>query len=113
MPGVALACEATIVVAGAGGDAKIARATSSPVGCTVLEASEILLVVRFPSWPAKRRWAFEEFARRKGDFALAGVALYYDLGIGARVAGPPYCRLRRAEHASAFIACADARQVRG
>jgi carbon-monoxide dehydrogenase medium subunit len=32
-----------------------------------------------PKWPAQRKFAFEEFARRRGDFALAGVCLYYDL----------------------------------
>ena len=31
-----------------------------------------------PPWPAKRRWAFEEFALRRGDFALAGIAAFYD-----------------------------------
>ena len=40
---------------------------------------EILTEVHLPAWPAARRWAFMEFARRKGDFAMAGVALYYDL----------------------------------
>ena len=46
---------------------------------TVLEPDEILVELRLPPWPAERRWAFLEFARRRGDFALAGIALYYDL----------------------------------
>src|SRR4029078_6684728 len=29
-------------------------------------------------WQSGRRWAFVEFARRRGDFALAGIALFYD-----------------------------------
>jgi len=29
--------------------------------------------------PLGQRWAFLEFSRRRGDFALAGVALHYDL----------------------------------
>ena len=40
---------------------------------------EPILAVQLPSWPAGRRWAFVEFSMRPGDFALAGVALYYDL----------------------------------
>ena len=32
-----------------------------------------------------RRWAFDEFARSRGDFALAGVALFYDLDQGRAV----------------------------
>jgi carbon-monoxide dehydrogenase medium subunit len=32
-----------------------------------------------PAWPSGRRWAFVEFAIRPGDFALAGIALHYDL----------------------------------
>ncbi len=31
-----------------------------------------------------RRWGFEEFARRRGDFALAGAALFYDVDAGGR-----------------------------
>jgi len=29
-----------------------------------------------------RRYGFQEFARRRGDFAMAGVALYYDVAGG-------------------------------
>jgi carbon-monoxide dehydrogenase medium subunit len=35
--------------------------------------------VKLPPWPADRRFGFQEFARRKGDFAMAGVAVFYDL----------------------------------
>src|SRR5262249_55385674 len=45
---------------------------------TVLRADEIVTELSLPFWPAGRRWAFEEFSRRQGDFALAGVALFYD-----------------------------------
>lgn len=34
--------------------------------------------IRFPAWPAKRRSGFCEFARRRDDFALAGVAVFFD-----------------------------------
>jgi carbon-monoxide dehydrogenase medium subunit len=45
---------------------------------TALEADEIITEIRLPAWPSRRRWGFKEFARRRGDFAMAGAALYYD-----------------------------------
>ena len=45
---------------------------------TCLAHDELIKAVHFPPWPNARRWAFEEFAQRRGDFAFAGIALYYD-----------------------------------
>ena len=45
---------------------------------TALAADEIIVDVRLPPWPARRRWGFQEFARRRGDFALAAAAVFYD-----------------------------------
>ena len=45
---------------------------------TALEPDEIITEIHLPAWPAARRWGFQEFARRRGDFAMSGVALYYD-----------------------------------
>jgi carbon-monoxide dehydrogenase medium subunit len=45
---------------------------------TALAPDEIIVEVRLPAWPPRRRWGFQEFSRRRGDFALAGVALFYD-----------------------------------
>lgn len=41
---------------------------------TCLEPDEILTEVRFPWLPPQSGWAFLEFARRSGDYALAGAA---------------------------------------
>jgi len=49
---------------------------------TVLTADEIITDIRFPVWLAKRRFGFCEFARRRGDFALAGAAVFYDEDCG-------------------------------
>ncbi len=38
--------------------------------------------MRFPVWEGKCGFAFEEVARRSGDFALAGVAAAVELGPG-------------------------------
>jgi carbon-monoxide dehydrogenase medium subunit len=79
MPGVALACDAEIAVAGSGGSRVIAAKDFflGPL-MTALAPDEIITEVRLPAWPPRRRWGFQEFSRRRGDFALAGVALFYD-----------------------------------
>ena len=46
---------------------------------TALSADEIIVEIRLPAWPAGRRWGFQEFARRRGDFALAAAAVFYDI----------------------------------
>jgi aerobic carbon-monoxide dehydrogenase medium subunit len=46
---------------------------------TALAPDELITQIRLPPWPPSRRWGFREFARRRGDFALAGVATCYDL----------------------------------
>lgn len=109
MPCIAVTCDAELTVLAAGGERVIAAETffEAPLTTTLGEA-ELILAVRLPRWPAKRRWAFREFAQRQGDFALAGVALQYDLDGDARardahigVMGGCYkpARLPRAEEA--------------
>jgi carbon-monoxide dehydrogenase medium subunit len=41
---------------------------------TALESGEMLTEVRFPWIPPQAGWAFMEFARRSGDYALVGAA---------------------------------------
>ena len=79
MPGIAATCDAAITVAGTSGTRTIGAADffEGPL-MTALAADELIVDVHLPSWPAGRRWAFREFARRRGDFAMAGVALFYD-----------------------------------
>jgi carbon-monoxide dehydrogenase medium subunit len=87
MPGIAVTCDAEIEIAGASGTRTL-RATDLIVGAltTALEPDELIVQVRLPPWPAARRWGFEEFARRRGDFALAAVALFYDVDASGRAA---------------------------
>jgi carbon-monoxide dehydrogenase medium subunit len=79
MPGIAITCEAKIAVAGRQGQRVIQAADffTGPLS-TVLQPDELIVEVRLPPWRSGRRWAFVEFARRRGDFALAGIALFYD-----------------------------------
>ena len=79
MPGIAVTCEAEISVLGKSGARAIKAADffHGPL-MTALTSDEIIVEVRLPAWPARRRWGFQEFARRRGDFALAAAAVYYD-----------------------------------
>jgi carbon-monoxide dehydrogenase medium subunit len=80
MPGVAVVCDCDIVAVGSSGS-RVIKAADFFTGAleTTLRSDEIITEVRFPPWPRTRRWGFQEFARRKGDFALAGVAVFFDL----------------------------------
>ena len=86
MPGIAVTCDAVLTIVGSAGT-RTEVATNFFTGPlqTTLGPDEILTDVLLPVWPAGRRWAFLEFARRKGDFAMAGVALFYDLDEAGRV----------------------------
>ena len=79
LPGIALTCEAKIAVVGKAGD-RVIEAKDFFRGplTTALGPDEIITEIRFPAWPRQRRFGFHEFARRRGDFALAGAALFYD-----------------------------------
>jgi aerobic carbon-monoxide dehydrogenase medium subunit len=52
---------------------------------TALAPDEILTAVRFPVWGVRSGFAIEEFARRHGDFAIAGAAVAVKLDDGDRV----------------------------
>src|SRR5215510_14793825 len=79
LPGIAVTCEAKIVVAGIKGQ-RVIPAADFFTGAltTALQPDELIVEVRLPPWRSGRHWAFVEFARRRGDFALAGIALFYD-----------------------------------
>jgi carbon-monoxide dehydrogenase medium subunit len=79
MPGIVVTCEAKIAVVGKAG-ARVIDAANFFQGplMTALKPDEIITEFRLPAWPAKRRFGFQEFARRRGDFALAAAMLFYD-----------------------------------
>lgn len=79
MPGIAMTCDAEIAVVGTSG-ARVYQAADFFQGAltTALAPDEIIVEIRLPPWPTGRRWGFQEFARRRGDFALAAAALFYD-----------------------------------
>jgi carbon-monoxide dehydrogenase medium subunit len=79
LPGIAVTCEAKIVALGKAGRRAIDAADffRGPL-MTALQPDEIVCEIRFPAWPKQRRFGFREFARRRGDFALAAAAVYFD-----------------------------------
>jgi aerobic carbon-monoxide dehydrogenase medium subunit len=79
MPGIAVTCDAEIAVAGKSG-ARVIQAADFFEGAltTALTSDEIIVEIRLPAWPDGRRWGFQEFARRRGDFAMAAAAVFYD-----------------------------------
>lgn len=70
-----LALDARLVARRAGGEREIAAADffAGPF-MTVLEQDELLTEVAVPAVAPRTGWGFEEVARRRGDFALVGVA---------------------------------------
>jgi carbon-monoxide dehydrogenase medium subunit len=72
---VAALHDATLTVKSAGG-AREAVFRDFILGfmTPALEPNELLVGVRIPLWPARHGYAFVEFARRHGDFAIASAA---------------------------------------
>lgn len=106
LPAVALALAAQITIASAGGSRTV-PAEEFFVGpfSTVVRAGELVTEVTFPVAPPGSGHAFVEFARRHGDFAIAGAAVTLTLDGGtvgdARIVlcgvGPIPLRARGAE----------------
>src|SRR3954447_23847236 len=73
---VAAALDATVTVQGPNGVREI-RFADFPAGylTPAIELNELLTAVRFPLWPQPHGYAFVEFARRHGDFAIVSAAV--------------------------------------
>ena len=67
--------DATVVVTGAAGQRQIAFADFPVAYMTpAIEPNEILTAIRFTPWAPGHGYAFVEFARRHGDFAITSAA---------------------------------------
>ena len=85
-PAVALAMDATIEALSPLGQRTIPAADFfTGIWTTALEPDELLTGVSFPSATGNQGCAIEEFARRPGDFAVAGAAVAVELALGGRV----------------------------
>ena len=107
--GIVLALDARLVVRRTGAPPRVVAAEDFFTGIleTAVEPEDLLVEVRLPPWPEDARWGFREFARRRGDFALAGVACRFEtdgadggcrsVRIGLIGVGDTAVRARRAE----------------
>jgi carbon-monoxide dehydrogenase medium subunit len=79
LPGVAVTCEGEITLCGPAGSRTVRSADffTAPLS-TLRQPDEIVTELHLPRGPTGRRWAFRKYARREGDFALAGILLFYD-----------------------------------
>ncbi|KMO41371.1 molybdopterin dehydrogenase [Methylobacterium tarhaniae] len=74
-PACCLALDATIVVRGPQAERRIAaRDFFQGLYATALRPGEIVVAVEFPLPASDAVWGFDELARRRGDYALAGLA---------------------------------------
>jgi len=75
--------DATVTVAGPNGQREV-RFADFPVAymTPAIELNELVTAVRFPQWAQKHGYAFVEFARRHGDFAITSAAVLLE-GDGA------------------------------
>lgn len=105
-PAVATALDAELVIRGSGGE-RIARPADFFRGLmtTSIGPGEMLVEVRLPLAQPNSGYAFEEFSRRHGDFAIVGIAAMIvaegercrQARLAACGAGPIPVRLRGAE----------------
>ena len=86
-PGVALALDASMEVVSAKGGRRTvaAREFFDGLWSTTMAPDELLVGVSFPVWSGRSGFAVEEFARRHGDFAIAGAAIGVELDGGDRI----------------------------
>jgi len=106
IPMVLQALEGEVVARGPQGERRVPPQELFQAALTTsLHPLEIITEVRFPAMPAQATCAVEEFARRKGDFAIAAIAVVLLLDgercTKARLAtagvGPTSIRLHDAE----------------
>jgi len=125
LPAIALALESRMRLRRASGERWLqARDFFTGLFATALQADELLVEIEFPALPEGATCAFEEVARRHGDYALMGVAVLVvrdgagicrDVRLAYVNAGPGPLRATRAEamlvgqlpDAEAVRACAD------
>ncbi|WP_433234291.1 FAD binding domain-containing protein [Actinomadura nitritigenes] len=85
-PAVALALDARLEAYSPRGRRTIpAAGFFTGLWSTALAEDELLTGIAFPVRGARSGFAVEEFARRRGDFALAGAAVAVELGEDARI----------------------------
>jgi aerobic carbon-monoxide dehydrogenase medium subunit len=81
LPAICAAYDATIHLASVRGLRAVPfREFAAGFMATALEADEMIAAIDLPIWRQGHGYGFQEFARRHGDFALAGAAALLDVG---------------------------------
>jgi len=85
-PAVALALDAQIEAHSSGGTRRIPAADFfESTWTTSLQENELLTALRFPVWASRSAFSIKEFARRHGDFAIAGAIAGVQAGDDGKV----------------------------
>jgi len=86
LPAICAAYDAVVHVASVRG-VRALRFSDFGVGfmTTALAHDEMIAAIELPIWGPGHGYGFQEFARRQGDFALAGAAALLDVGVGGIV----------------------------
>jgi carbon-monoxide dehydrogenase medium subunit len=75
-PAVALALNATLIIQSSKGERRVkAHDFFISLYRTAVQTEEVLVAVEFPVATASQRFVFLELARRKGDYAMVGLAV--------------------------------------
>src|SRR5260370_899138 len=82
----AMTLAAVVVVAGPAAEREIAF-KDLPVGylTSAVEHNQVLTAIRFTAWSANHGYAFVEFARRHGDFAIVSAATLLRLDVARQI----------------------------
>lgn len=79
-PAMALAMGAELEIVGPGGTRRVAADDYFiDLFQTALEPGELLVAIHVPLVTARHRWAFDELARRRGDYAIVGGGILADV----------------------------------
>ena len=86
LPSVSMAQDAIVSVRKKGGGRDIAMA-DFPMGYMMpsFDLDEMVTDIRVPLWPEGHGYAFVEFARRHGDFAITSSAVLLDVADGGKI----------------------------
>jgi aerobic carbon-monoxide dehydrogenase medium subunit len=85
-PAVALVLDAELEVMSPGGLRSVPAAEFfTGLWSTALHEDELLTAVTIPRWAGRSGFAVEEFARRHGDFAIAGAAVAVEIDDDERI----------------------------
>ena len=84
---VCAAHDATVVVTGPNGQRELPFAEFPVAYMTpAIELNEFLIAVRLPLWPPGHGYAFVEFSRRHGDFAIVSAAVLLEADKAGKIA---------------------------